>query len=204
MSILFLTGATVTFRPLLDHIVEPKFLQFLQGKGFNQISIQYGNEIASGKNVSKEYFSELLSRNGVVEQLDLQITNETNDKSITTLANDKLKLTVFPFASDIASHIEVASLVVSHGGTGSILDALRLEKPLLVVTNDLLMDNHQVEVAEQFEKEHHLKSFTCKDLANGDLEKAIEEFKSGNLIFNTLEQPPKGILLSLISQEVAK
>lgn len=200
MSVLFLTGATVTFKPLLDHIVEPLFLQFLQKQGFNDISIQYGNEISNGKHISKEYFSELLSRNDVISQLDLQITNETNDKSITTLSNETLKLTVFPFSSDITSHIENSDLVVSHGGTGSILDALRLNKPLLVVTNDLLMDNHQVEVAEQFEMENHLKSFTCKDLKKGDLERAIEEFKKGNLEFKSLEKPPNGILQSLISQ----
>lgn len=202
MSILFLTGATVTFRPLLDHIVEPRFLQFLQKQGFHKVSIQYGNEIVNGKHVSKEYFSELLSKNGVMEQLDLQITNETNDKSVTTLANSTLTLTVFPFASDIASHVKGADLVVSHGGTGSILDALRLEKPLLVVTNDLLMDNHQVEVAEQFELENYLKSFTCKQLAQGGLETAIEQFKSGELEFKILEKPATGILLSLIAQVV--
>lgn len=34
-------------------------------------------------------------------------------------------------------------------GSGSILDALRVGVPLIVVPNPALLDNHQVELAEQ-------------------------------------------------------
>lgn len=45
-------------------------------------------------------------------------------------------------------------------GSGSILTALRMSKPLLVVPNETLMDNHQVELADALEKEGYL--VTCK------------------------------------------
>jgi len=38
-----------------------------------------------------------------------------------------------------------AQLVVSHAGSGSVFEALKLRKQLVVVVNDALMDNHQVQ-----------------------------------------------------------
>ena len=49
-----------------------------------------------------------------------------------------------------------ASLVLSHAGAGSILEALSLEKPLFVVVNDALMDNHQMELAGALDRDGHL------------------------------------------------
>ncbi|MCJ1385665.1 N-acetylglucosaminyldiphosphodolichol N-acetylglucosaminyltransferase catalytic subunit alg13 [Xylographa soralifera] len=43
----------------------------------------------------------------------------------------------------------VEGCVVSHAGSGSILDALRLAVPLIVVPNTALLDNHQEELAEE-------------------------------------------------------
>ncbi len=57
-----------------------------------------------------------------------------------------------------------ADLIISHAGAGSCLEALELSKPLIVVTNDLLMDNHQLELAEQLCKDGHLYYSNCKGL----------------------------------------
>ncbi|KAM9903482.1 hypothetical protein OXX69_007917 [Metschnikowia pulcherrima] len=168
MSILFTTGATVTFRPLLDEITNPDFLELLANAGFRAISIQYGNEIsAAGANLSKVYFSELLASKGLVEQFDLEIASEFNDKSETIFRNSKFTLRVFGFANNINTYISQADLVVSHAGTGSVLDTLRSKKPLIVVTNDSLMDNHQAEIAARFEAENYL----VKNVIAEELEK---------------------------------
>ena len=44
-----------------------------------------------------------------------------------------------------------ADLIVSHAGSGSILESLSLGKRLVVVVNESLMDNHQAELANELD-----------------------------------------------------
>ncbi len=50
-------------------------------------------------------------------------------------------------------------------GSGSIFETLRLGKPLIVVPNPLLMDNHQAELARKLESLKHLFAATPDTLA---------------------------------------
>lgn len=65
-------------------------------------------------------------------------------------------LDYFTFSSSIAENMKSASLVISHAGSGSIFETLRLGKPLIVVVNEDLMDNHQSELAEELADRKHL------------------------------------------------
>ncbi|CAJ2641486.1 unnamed protein product [Trifolium pratense] len=62
----------------------------------------------------------------------------------------------FTFSSSIADHIKSASLIISHAGSGSIFETLKLGKPLIVVVNEDLMDNHQSELGEKLANRKHL------------------------------------------------
>lgn len=44
-------------------------------------------------------------------------------------------------------------LVISHAGTGTILDAWKVGLPVIVVPNEGLLDNHQAEMAKHLAKE---------------------------------------------------
>lgn len=57
-----------------------------------------------------------------------------------------------------------ASLVIGHAGAGTILDSLEASKPIIVVANDLLMSQHQAEIAQMMEKLGHLFSSTPSKL----------------------------------------
>ncbi|PON56551.1 Glycosyl transferase [Trema orientale] len=70
--------------------------------------------------------------------------------------NASLAVDYFTFSSSIADHLRSASLVISHAGSGSIFETLRLCKPLVVVVNEDLMDNHQSELAEELAERKHL------------------------------------------------
>lgn len=71
-----------------------------------------------------------------------------------------ITITGFDFTPDIQSEVESSDLIISHAGTGSILDAVRSHKPLIVVANTQLMDNHQLEIANQFSQFGYL--LVCK------------------------------------------
>uniref|UniRef100_A0A0D6R8L8 Glycosyl transferase family 28 C-terminal domain-containing protein n=1 Tax=Araucaria cunninghamii TaxID=56994 RepID=A0A0D6R8L8_ARACU len=60
-----------------------------------------------------------------------------------------LKVDYFTFSPNIAGFLSSAALVISHAGSGSIFETLRVGRPLIVVVNEALMDNHQSELAEE-------------------------------------------------------
>ncbi|XP_018589245.1 UDP-N-acetylglucosamine transferase subunit ALG13 homolog isoform X1 [Scleropages formosus] len=68
----------------------------------------------------------------------------------------------FRFKDSIAADIRRADLVISHAGAGSCLETLGAGRPLLVVVNDRLMDNHQLELARQLHADSHLLYCTCR------------------------------------------
>ncbi|KAA0709351.1 UDP-N-acetylglucosamine transferase subunit ALG13 -like protein [Triplophysa tibetana] len=76
-----------------------------------------------------------------------------------------LTLQVFRFKDSISEDIRQADLIISHAGAGSCLEALGANKPLLVVVNDKLMDNHQLELAKQLQADSHLIYCTCSTLS---------------------------------------
>ncbi|XP_002130123.2 UDP-N-acetylglucosamine transferase subunit ALG13-like [Ciona intestinalis] len=70
----------------------------------------------------------------------------------------------FRYKDSIAKDIASADLVISHAGAGSCLEVLGANKPLLVVVNEMLMDNHQIELATQLYRDGHLLYCTCSTL----------------------------------------
>lgn len=77
-----------------------------------------------------------------------------------------MKISSYKFKSDIGPDMRNSDLVISHGGAGSIMQALDYGKPLLVVVNEKLMNNHQYELAEKLYKEKYLYYTTCKNLCD--------------------------------------
>ncbi|CRL05232.1 CLUMA_CG018221, isoform A [Clunio marinus] len=77
-----------------------------------------------------------------------------------------IEVEIFDLKKSILEDIEKADLVISHAGAGTCIDVLKKEKPLIVVINDTLMNNHQIELAEQLSADNYLFHTSVKNLPN--------------------------------------
>ncbi|XP_012354528.2 putative bifunctional UDP-N-acetylglucosamine transferase and deubiquitinase ALG13 isoform X8 [Nomascus leucogenys] len=81
-------------------------------------------------------------------------------------STESFTLDVYRYKDSLKEDIQKADLVISHAGkgAGSCLETLEKGKPLIVVINEKLMNNHQLELAKQLHKEGHLFYCTCSTL----------------------------------------
>ncbi|KAK8167810.1 glycosyl transferase [Phyllosticta citrichinensis] len=134
-------GATAAFDILIKACLEPDFLAALSAAGYTNLLLQYGKH-------GKPLFNELVAN---------------KEK----LGSPGIEIEGFGFSQyGLIEHMKLAKgspldgsnegLVISHAGSGSILDALRLNVPLIVVPNPTLLDNHQLELAEILEQQGYV------------------------------------------------
>ncbi|XP_075291388.1 UDP-N-acetylglucosamine transferase subunit ALG13 [Opisthocomus hoazin] len=75
-----------------------------------------------------------------------------------------LAVETFRFKDSLAEELRRADLVISHAGAGSCLETLEKGKPLVVVINEKLMNNHQLELAKQLHRDGHVLCCNCSTL----------------------------------------
>ncbi|XP_076417764.1 UDP-N-acetylglucosamine transferase subunit ALG13 isoform X7 [Peromyscus maniculatus bairdii] len=80
-------------------------------------------------------------------------------------STESFTLDVYRYKDSLKEDLQQADLVISHAGAGSCLESLEKGKPLVVVVNEKLMNNHQLELAKQLHKEGHLFYCTCRVLS---------------------------------------
>ncbi|XP_038172151.1 UDP-N-acetylglucosamine transferase subunit ALG13 homolog isoform X2 [Arvicola amphibius] len=80
-------------------------------------------------------------------------------------STESFTLDVYRYKDSLKEDLQQADLVISHAGAGSCLESLEKGKPLVVVVNEKLMNNHQFELAKQLHKEGHLFYCTCRVLS---------------------------------------
>ncbi|CAA0828719.1 glycosyltransferase family protein 28 [Striga hermonthica] len=105
--------------------------------------------------VDTEEVREALFKKGYTD-LVIQMGRGSYIPTKSTGGDGSVSVDYFTFSSSIADYLKSASLVISHAGSGSIFETLRLKKPLIVVVNEDLMDNHQSELAEELAERKHL------------------------------------------------
>lgn len=97
----------------------------------------------------------------------------------------------FRFKGNLMPYYKRASLIIAHGGAGTIYELLSMDKKLVSIANLNRTDVHQEEILKALSEDKYL--IWCKSLK--DLEKAIK--KAGEFKFKGYKQPrckiPKAI-----------
>lgn len=111
--------------------------------------------------VSSDEVLSLLRKLGYTSVLFQTGTGKYTDKRF-----PDMNLIYKPYIDDFSAAIKCSDLVISHAGAGSCLEVLQNQKPLLVVINEDLMDNHQYELAQELQERNYLYYCTCETLLN--------------------------------------
>lgn len=183
-QLLVTTGATVTFVALLQRVLDRGFMETALELKYENFVIQFGSSEESLK---------------LVKELTNEYTTLERDESMNRYIGYfmGLKLIFVPFDVDfVTNYIQESSVVISHAGTGSIMDTLRgSQARLLVVVNTTLKDNHQLEIGRAFESLGVLK------IANLDtMGDSLREVLHDNSQWSKLT-PPLGILVEEVILE---
>ena len=156
-SVLVTCGATVSFPGLIDAVINEDVLAKLKSLHYDRILVQFG------KGYQDQFERKLRTLVPVIEKANGEVNDIEGCEGLLVAELNGFKVYGFEFSYSIESIIEnQIDLVISHAGTGSILDSLRLEKPLIVVVNDTLMDNHQQLIADKFEQQGLLWSIHAR------------------------------------------
>lgn len=134
----FVTVGTTKFDELVQGVDSLEFLTALQEKGYSKLVIQKGNG---------NYCPHVVVPLG-----------QTHAKT------QGIEIEYFEYTPSLGDLISSAALVISHAGSGSIFETLTVGKPLVVVPNPRLMDNHQVELGDQLAAMGHLVCSTPDEL----------------------------------------
>lgn len=136
---------------MVEAVLSPRIVEELLNLGFKRIIVQFGRNY-------RESFTQSINVDQSLPPSQTYLGfNGDPVHGFSQGSSGKLEIIGFEYSTRIQDVIqENADLVISHAGTGSILDSLRLGKPLIVCVNDTLMDNHQQEIADQFASSNHL------------------------------------------------
>ncbi|KAK4556541.1 N-acetylglucosaminyldiphosphodolichol N-acetylglucosaminyltransferase catalytic subunit alg13 [Recurvomyces mirabilis] len=129
-------GATASFAALVKAVLSTRFLTALKEQRYDELLVQYGQD-------GKEMF-------------------ETAVKGVQSVGGIK----IHGFGIDengLGRYMRQArgkegqeGVVIAHAGSGTILEALRIQVPLIIVPNSDLLDNHQVELAEALSEQEYV------------------------------------------------
>mmetsp|Transcript_28690 Transcript_28690/g.83860 ORF Transcript_28690/g.83860 Transcript_28690/m.83860 type:complete len:181 (-) Transcript_28690:46-588(-) len=132
----FVTVGTTSFDEMIQAVCSQEVCMALRERGITQVVFQVGR--------------------GQARPQDLMQDNP---------ASSGLDVSVFDFAPSLDEHMQAADLILSHGGAGSIMESLGLRKPVIVVINESLMENHQWELAGALVRRQHLMATNCDGVA---------------------------------------
>ncbi|KAJ5295938.1 hypothetical protein PENANT_c001G04991 [Penicillium antarcticum] len=145
MKLCFVTvGATASFEKLIEQVLSPQFLETLAERRYTHLLIQYGK---GGSEAFSSFANGKQSAHGLTIGGFESKPSLDEELLMTTKRGDQEK-----------------GLIISHAGTGSILAAMRIGTPLIVVPNPDLADNHQEELAQILQEQKYVVSSSVQEI----------------------------------------
>ncbi|KXN82605.1 hypothetical protein AN958_02456 [Leucoagaricus sp. SymC.cos] len=148
----FITVGSTQFDLLITAVLSSRTVNALKTRGYTSLTVQCGKS--------------------VFEHADQISKGET-----ARIELEGIPIELWQFKPSLKGEYEKADLIISHAGSGTIIEILRIPKPLIVVPNPTLLHNHQEELAQALQAQGHLKSSTVKDLAE-----TISQFKTDDIV----------------------
>lgn len=148
---LFVTVGSTKFESLINTILKTDTLNTLKTHSFTSIKLQVGNG----------------------HHTEQKLESLSNDSTV-KFTSEEVAIEAYRYKNSIKEDMRNADLVISHAGSGSIMESLEAGKKLIVVVNEDLMDNHQLELAEKMFDEGYLLYTKCQGLREM-IEKINEE-----------------------------
>ncbi|KAI0748184.1 glycosyl transferase [Daedaleopsis nitida] len=150
----FVTVGSTRFDALVQTVLSDPVLDVLRTKGYHSIDVQCGNS-----------------------DLDPSLPGLRRNADDHWQRTGDPEASVWRFKPSLKEDYERADLIISHAGSGTIIDVLRMKKPLIVIPNPTLLDNHQAELSDELAGLGHLRSSTVADLP-----RAIENLDASTLV----------------------
>jgi beta-1,4-N-acetylglucosaminyltransferase len=194
---LFITVGSTLFPSLTSLVLSPSFLDTAAAHGISNLVVQYGRadiELPDGLS--------LMPLEGRVGGRDEKGEGEWLWSSQAG-KGEGVRVRMMRYTGDFTGEVSRSDVVISHAGeyslskntstsssltfpgSGSILTALRAAKPLLVVANTSLMDNHQAQLAEALREKGYLMVSTvgyvqqpCLYFVASTLQRSVRGFET--------------------------
>lgn len=156
---IFVTVGTTSFDPLVQVSSSVEFCELIASLGYTKLTIQYGRGAYIPFSTLQSAIDE---RQPLVDSANVQCHS-------------------YRFKPSLHMDVQNATLIISHAGAGSIMEALYADKPQIVVINDQLMNNHQYELAYALEQRQYLLCCATPDMLLSNAGEVIRKISSSTV-----------------------
>lgn len=118
----FVTVGTFQFDQLVQTVLSEAVLGALRERGYTELVVQCGKS-------------------------DFELAGAVVGGNTVSIERNGVRVELWRSRESLDAEYRRADLVIGHAGAGTILEVLRLGKPLIVVPNPTLLHNHQTELA---------------------------------------------------------
>ncbi|KAJ6496552.1 glycosyltransferase family 28 C-terminal domain-containing protein [Mycena vitilis] len=118
----FVTVGTFQFDVLVQTVLSEAVLRALRGRGYTELVVQCGKS-------------------------EFELAAAIAGGETVSIERHGVRVELWRTKGSLDAEYRRADLVIGHAGAGTILEVLRMGKPLIVVPNPTLLHNHQTELA---------------------------------------------------------